>query len=149
MNQSPLVQGNALLSSRAHSEPQFSSSLKGDRCTVAPGRGWQGSGEQSGVPGHRSWLSQVTRPSSHLGRGVTEDIVVQPQGFLLESLVWSTAPLSSLSIHSLKNKPSLGPALSLGHIGQCLRSPQSQSLTQTLPAPRSQGRASRGEGSWA
>lgn len=96
--------------------------------------GWQGSGEQSGVPGHRSWLSQVTRPSSHLQRGVTEDIVVQPQGFLLESLVWTTAPLSSLSIHSLKNKPSLGPALSLGHIGQSLRSPQSQESDTDTPS---------------
>ena len=36
--------------------------------------------------------------------------------------------------------------VSLGHVGQSLRSPQSQSLTQTLPAPQSQGKARRGRG---
>lgn len=102
--------------------------------------------EPSGVPGHRSWLSQMTRPPT-LGEGS-----LRTWWFSHKASFWNHLPgllHPFFPFHSLI-KINLGllarAPISLGLVGQSLRSPQSQSLTQTLPAPRSQGKARRGRG---
>lgn len=77
----------------------FISSKETDASSLA--ESWQGSGEPSGVPGHRVMVvPDVIQALLTLGGGVTEDMVVQPQGFLWNHLAWTIAPLSS-PFHSL------------------------------------------------
>lgn len=83
-----------------------------------------------------------------LGGGVTEDMVVQPQGFLLESPAWTIAPLSSLSIHSLKNKPGLiGPGPNKP--GPCWAIPEKPTVAESdtdTPSTTKSRESQKGEG---
>lgn len=114
-------------------------------CFLRPQR--EASRGEGSSPGSPAWVTAAPGDSASLPLGgATKELLGHPQGLLLDSLAWTIAPISSLSIHSFIHSR-INP-LCLVPAGQCqdLQDPETEPDTDT-PSPEGSGSGQReGEG---